>query len=65
MPERANYQKFHQPASRFALVGVFVAKFGDGVRVAVTGASESGRLPLEGGGGGAVGATSAPRRSRG
>ena len=31
-----------QPASRFALVGVFVAKFADGVRVAVTGASESG-----------------------
>ena len=30
--------KFPQPASRFALVGVFVAKTGDGVRVAVTGA---------------------------
>ena len=42
VPERANYQKFRQPASRFALVGVFVARFGDGVRVAVTGASESG-----------------------
>ena len=42
VPERANYQKFRQPASRFALVGVFVAKFPDGVRVAVTGASESG-----------------------
>jgi len=42
VPERANYQKFLQPASRFALVGVFVAKYGDGVRVAVTGASESG-----------------------
>ncbi len=41
-PERAHYQKFLQPASRFALVGVFVAKFADGVRVAVTGASESG-----------------------
>ena len=38
----ANYQKFDQPASRFALVGVFVAKRTDGVRVAVTGASESG-----------------------
>ena len=38
----ANYQKFEQPASRFALVGVFVAKRTDGVRVAVTGASESG-----------------------
>ena len=42
VPERASYQKFVQPASRFALVGVFVAKFADGVRVAVTGASESG-----------------------
>ena len=38
----ANYQKFDQPASRFALVGVFVAKRTDGVRVAVTGASEGG-----------------------
>ena len=34
--------KFKQPASRFALVGVFVARFADGVRVAVTGASEEG-----------------------
>jgi len=42
LPEVANYQKFVQPASRFALVGVFVAKYWDGVRVAVTGASESG-----------------------
>lgn len=41
-PEAANYQKFVQPASRFALVGVFVAKYADGVRVAVTGASEDG-----------------------
>lgn len=41
-PEVANYQKFLQPASRFALVGVFVARFSDGVRVAVTGASEEG-----------------------
>ncbi|MEQ9693582.1 xanthine dehydrogenase family protein subunit M [Shimia sp. SDUM112013] len=41
-PEAANYQKFEQPASRFALVGVFVAKTADGVRVAVTGASEDG-----------------------
>lgn len=40
--EKANYQKFLQPASRFALVGVFVAKYPDGVRVAVTGASEEG-----------------------
>ncbi|RBI87515.1 carbon monoxide dehydrogenase [Rhodosalinus halophilus] len=42
VPQAANYQKFEQPASRFALVGVFVAKFEDGVRVAVTGASEEG-----------------------
>ena len=42
VPECANYQKFNQPASRFALVGVFVAKYADGVRVAVTGASEDG-----------------------
>ena len=42
IPEASNYQKFEQPASRFALVGVFVAKYADGVRVAVTGASESG-----------------------
>ncbi|MDO6521031.1 xanthine dehydrogenase family protein subunit M [Shimia thalassica] len=41
-PEAANYQKFEQPASRFALVGVFVAKTSGGVRVAVTGASEEG-----------------------
>ena len=41
-PEKASYQKFVQPASRFALVGVFVAKTAAGARVAVTGASESG-----------------------
>lgn len=42
VPEKASYQKFEQPASRFALVGVFVAKYADVVRVAVTGASEAG-----------------------
>ncbi|MHA3914423.1 FAD binding domain-containing protein [Halovulum sp. GXIMD14793] len=42
IPQAANYQKFEQPASRFALVAVFVAKTADGVRVAVTGASEDG-----------------------
>ena len=42
VPEKANYQKFVQPASRFALTGVFVAKYAGGVRVAVTGASEDG-----------------------
>jgi carbon-monoxide dehydrogenase medium subunit len=34
----ANYQKFRNPASRYAIVGVFVARSPAGVRVAVTGA---------------------------
>jgi carbon-monoxide dehydrogenase medium subunit len=38
IPRRAAYVKFPQPASRFALVGVFVAQSSGGVRVAVTGA---------------------------
>ena len=42
IPERAAYAKFDQPASRFALTAVFVAKYADGVRVAVTGASNNG-----------------------
>lgn len=42
IPAKAVYLKFKQPASRFALVGVFVAKTASGVRVAVTGASSSG-----------------------
>lgn len=42
VPDCADYQKFDQPASRFALVGVFVAKYGNDTRVAVTGASEEG-----------------------
>jgi len=42
VPEMAAYMKFEQPASRFALVGAFVAKYADGVRVAITGASEEG-----------------------
>jgi carbon-monoxide dehydrogenase medium subunit len=41
VPDCAAYVKFKQPASRFALVGVFVAKFGSTVRVAVTGAKSS------------------------
>lgn len=40
--EKSAYAKFLQPASRFALTGVFVAKYASGVRVAVTGASENG-----------------------
>jgi carbon-monoxide dehydrogenase medium subunit len=42
LPERAAYQKFPHPASRYALVGVFVADHGKEVRVAVTGAAEDG-----------------------
>lgn len=38
VPEKAAYVKFAQPASRFALVGVFVAVMPDGPRVAVAGA---------------------------
>ena len=36
--QKAAYAKFRQPASRFALVGVFVAQTANGVRVAITGA---------------------------
>ena len=38
VPRAAAYVKFPNPASRYAIVGVFVARTGDGVRVAVTGA---------------------------
>lgn len=38
IPEKAAYSKFPNPASRYAMVGVFVAKTSGGVRVAVTGA---------------------------
>ena len=41
VPKKAAYAKFPNPASRFALVGVFVAQTGSGVRVAVTGAASS------------------------
>lgn len=37
-PKRAAYMKFKNPASRYAIVGVFVAETSTGVRVAVTGA---------------------------
>src|SRR5271156_5410202 len=45
--EKAAYMKFPNPASRYALVGVFVAKTVGGVRVAVTGAGSDGvfRVP--------------------
>ncbi len=38
IPKKAAYVKFKQPASRFALVGVFVSQGAEGVRVGVTGA---------------------------
>lgn len=41
IPRRAGYVKFEQQASRFALVGVFVADTETGIRVAVTGAASS------------------------
>jgi aerobic carbon-monoxide dehydrogenase medium subunit len=41
VPKRAAYMKFKNPASRYAIVGVFVADTGKGVRVAVTGAAPS------------------------
>ena len=42
VPHRAAYAKFPNPASRYAMCGVFVAKGAGGVRVAVTGAGEDG-----------------------
>jgi aerobic carbon-monoxide dehydrogenase medium subunit len=42
VPTKAAYVKFKQPASRFALVGVFVSQGPAGIRVAVTGAGQSG-----------------------
>jgi aerobic carbon-monoxide dehydrogenase medium subunit len=61
VPKRAAYAKFPNPASRYAMVGVFVADFGGDVRVAVTGAGDrvfrvghgagaGRRLPAGGGG---------------
>lgn len=41
-PTAAAYVKFANPASRYAMVGVMVAKTADGVRVAVTGAGQGG-----------------------
>jgi aerobic carbon-monoxide dehydrogenase medium subunit len=40
IPKKSAYAKFKQPASRYALVGVFVAQTEQGVRVAVTGAGD-------------------------
>ncbi|MGY4573669.1 FAD binding domain-containing protein [Bradyrhizobium sp. USDA 3256] len=51
VPAKAGYAKMRHPASRFALTGVFVAKTKSGdVRVAATGASQSGVMrvaPIE------------------
>ena len=38
VPQKASYKKFPNPASRYAMAGVFVARTKSGVRVAVTGA---------------------------
>jgi aerobic carbon-monoxide dehydrogenase medium subunit len=42
IPEKSAYEKFRNPASRYAIVGVFVAKFADRVRLAITGAGMDG-----------------------
>lgn len=42
VPAKSAYQKFPNPASRYAIAGVFVAKKGKNVRVAVTGAGSDG-----------------------
>lgn len=42
IPRKAAYEKFPNPASRYAIVGVFVAQTANGVRVAVTGAGQDG-----------------------
>src|SRR5271165_2365489 len=47
IPQKAAYMKFANPASRYALVGVFVAKTAGGVRVAVTGAGSNGVFRAE------------------
>ncbi len=42
IPEKSNYEKFRNPASRYAMVGVFVARGPAGIRVAITGAAQDG-----------------------
>lgn len=42
MVEKSNYEKFRNPASRYAMVGVFVAKGPSGIRVAINGAGQGG-----------------------
>jgi len=41
MPEKSGYAKFPNPASRYAIVGVYVAKLKKEIRVAVTGVESS------------------------
>ena len=41
VPEKSGYSKYPNPASRYAIVGVYVAKFKKEVRAAITGAGSS------------------------
>ena len=41
IPEKSSYAKFPNPASRYAVVGVYIAKLKKEIRVAVTGAGSS------------------------
>ena len=61
IPKRAAYEKLRQKASHFPLVGVFVAQYDGGVRVAVTGARQR-RVPAQGAGRCARRRASRPRR---
>jgi aerobic carbon-monoxide dehydrogenase medium subunit len=47
-PDKCAYQKFPNPASRYAMAGVFVARTGNDVRVGVTGAGADGVFRHEG-----------------
>jgi len=42
VPTKAAYEKFRNPASRYAIVGVFAALTSDGPRIAITGAGQGG-----------------------
>ena len=50
IPKSSTYKKFRNPASGYAMVGVFMARYDDDVKIAVTGASSSAyrMLDLEG-----------------
>ena len=37
IPEKSSYAKFPNPASRYAIVGVYIAKLKNEIRVAITG----------------------------